>query len=205
LVAAAVVTYRSLQTYLYDRVDQSLESSHVPLEAALNGERGPNGDRGPDFQRAGLFVQVRDASDQVTGQAPAILAGGEQVSPKLPGHIGGLHGGKDPGEPDTYLTVGSAEDEGPQFRVRVGQLQSGGQLVTALPLNSEAATLHRLGLIELAVTAGALLAAALLGWWLVRLGLRPLNDVEETAAAIAEGDLDRRVPGDDARTEVGQV
>jgi two-component system OmpR family sensor kinase len=44
-----------------------------------------------------------------------------------------------------------------------------------------------------------------LGWWLVRLGLRPLADVEETAAAIAEGDLDRRVPGDDQATEVGRL
>src|SRR5439155_10476044 len=203
--AADVVTYRSLQNYLYDRVDQSLESSHAPLEDAANG-RGGRGGSGPDFRRSpGLFVQIRDAGDGVVGQAPAVLAGGDEVTPKLPTHIGGLHSGKDPGEPDTYLTVGSAEDGGPQFRVRVGQLQNGGQLVTALPLNNEAATLHRLRLIELVVTGAALVAAGLLGWWLVRLGLRPLQDMEETAVAIADGELDRRVPGDDARTEVGRV
>src|SRR6185312_16397155 len=44
-----------------------------------------------------------------------------------------------------------------------------------------------------------------LGWWLVRVGLRPLKEVEATADAIAEGDLDRRVPGDDNNTEVGHL
>ena len=35
--------------------------------------------------------------------------------------------------------------------------------------------------------------------------MRPLRDVEETAVAIAGGDFDRRVPGDEARSEVGRV
>src|SRR5439155_3799215 len=59
--------------------------------------------------------------------------------------------------------------------------------------------------IEVAVTAAALLAAAAFGWWLVRVGLRPLKEVEATADAIADGDLDRRVPGDDAKPEVGRL
>src|SRR5438067_2121141 len=205
LAAADVVTYRSLRTYLYDRVDQSLESSHVGLERAANGGfRGGGGGGGPE-RAPGTFVQIRDAQDAVLSEAPAVLAGGDEATPKLPAHIGGLRQGPEAGEPIRYLTVDSAEDEGPQFRVRVGALQNGGQLLLALPLNNEAATLHRLQLIELAVTGGALVAAALLGWWLVRLGLRPLDDVEETAVAIADGQLDRRVPGDDARTEVGRV
>jgi two-component system OmpR family sensor kinase len=35
--------------------------------------------------------------------------------------------------------------------------------------------------------------------------MRPLADVEATAGAIAEGDLERRVPGDEAPTEVGHL
>src|SRR5205807_3720497 len=94
---------------------------------------------------------------------------------------------------------------GPEFRVRVGQLGDGGQLILALPLGGTSATLHRLLAIELAVTGGALAAAVGLGWWLVRAGMRPLASVKRTAAAIAEGQLDQRVPGEDARTEVGEV
>src|SRR5206468_4198123 len=40
---------------------------------------------------------------------------------------------------------------------------------------------------------------------LVRVGLRRLADVEATAAAIDEGELDRRVPGDTSTTEVGRL
>ena len=43
------------------------------------------------------------------------------------------------------------------------------------------------------------------GWWLVRLGLRPLEDVEATADSIAAGNLDQRVPGAEQSTEVGRL
>jgi len=66
-------------------------------------------------------------------------------------------------------------------------------------------TLGRLLDVELAVTGAALLAALLCGWWLVRIGLRPLRAVETTAAAIAAGELDQRVPGEAGNTEVGRL
>jgi two-component system OmpR family sensor kinase len=89
--------------------------------------------------------------------------------------------------------------------VRASGLLGGSQLILAAPLNQTANTLHRLLLIELIVTGGALAAAAVLGWWLVRVGLRPLEQVETTANAIAEGDLDRRVPEANPTTEVGRL
>jgi two-component system OmpR family sensor kinase len=39
----------------------------------------------------------------------------------------------------------------------------------------------------------------------VRIGLRPLEDVERTADSIAAGNLDQRVPGADQPTEVGRL
>ena len=47
-------------------------------------------------------------------------------------------------------------------------------LVVAQPLGDTESTLHHLFLIELGVTAGAVVVALLGGCWLVRLGLRPL-------------------------------
>ena len=55
------------------------------------------------------------------------------------------------------------------------------------------------------MTLAALAAAMLLGWWLVRVGLRPLADVERTAEAIADGELHQRVPVDHPKTEVGRL
>src|SRR6185369_10336147 len=46
---------------------------------------------------------------------------------------------------------------------------------------------------------------AALGLWVVRLGLRPLGEIEDTAAAIAAGDLSRRVERAEDRTEVGRL
>ena len=66
-------------------------------------------------------------------------------------------------------------------------------------------TLHQLLLVELTVALGVLLALALLAWWVVKLGLRPLEHMEETAGAIAAGDLSRRVEVVDERTEVGRL
>ncbi len=82
---------------------------------------------------------------------------------------------------------------------------AGDQFVVAVPIGDTTSTLHTLFLIELAVTAGALVLAVAAGWWLVRLGLRPLEDVERTADSIAAGNLDQRVPGADQPTEVGRL
>src|SRR5436305_14918951 len=59
--------------------------------------------------------------------------------------------------------------------------------------------------IEVVATAGALARRALLAMWVVRIGLRPLDEMSATAGAIAAGDLSRRVDHADERTEVGRL
>jgi len=41
LAIADVVTYQELRSFLYNRIDQSLEQSHMPIEAALGGRPQP--------------------------------------------------------------------------------------------------------------------------------------------------------------------
>ena len=128
------------------------------------------------------------------------------LSPKLPATISGYSKSADPGgEPTVYFTAPAAQKGGPQFRVRASELSNGDQLILAVSLSDTMQTLHRLLLIELAVTGAALLLAGLIGWWLVRLGLRPLRDIERTAGKIAAGDLSHRVPGERRNTEVGRL
>ena len=76
------------------------------------------------------------------------------------------------------------------------------------------ATVEKYVLIEVGLGAAGLLAAVLLGTWLVRRSLRPLDDVAAAASRVSElelaqGEIDAipRVPPDltDERTEVGQV
>jgi two-component system, OmpR family, sensor kinase len=237
LVAADVVTYSALQSFLYSRIDASLQTSHIPIEAAVSGGpgQGPTGAPQPGGRSgvsgddepeppgtalgqscgslvrnltAGTFLQVRDPSGEVIAgeDCAAEQLGGHASSPSLPAHITGLNvTGADPHEPVKFFTAPSAKPGGPPFRVRVSQLSDGGQLILASPLDATVSTLNRLFAIEVAVTLIALAAAMMLGWWLVRVGLRPLADMERTADAIAEGELAQRVPGDGSKTEVGHL
>ncbi|HLI73727.1 MAG TPA: HAMP domain-containing sensor histidine kinase, partial [Acidimicrobiales bacterium] len=172
--------------------------SNVPEEAVL--ELAP-----------GTFVQVRRANGSVVVSCTRPGPGSSgSAHPLLPPQIVGLiANAADFHEPTTYLTAPSSKAGGAAFRVRVSMLRAGpyagGQLVLAVPLGSTTSTLGHLIVVELAVTGAALAGAILLGWWLVRVGLRPLRGVEQTAQAIARGELAERVPGDQARTEVGHL
>ena len=55
------------------------------------------------------------------------------------------------------------------------------------------------------MTAAVLAAVAGIALWLVRLGLRPLTQMEHAAADIAAGDLSRRVEPSEGRTEIGRL
>jgi two-component system OmpR family sensor kinase len=105
-----------------------------------------------------------------------------------------------------YFDVPSRKGEG-SYRVRasIEPERPHEMLLVATSLTGVESTLHRLLLIELFATAAVLAALALLGLWIVRLGLRPLRRIEETAAAITAGDLSQRIDHPDPQTEVGRV
>ena len=110
------------------------------------------------------------------------------------------------GDRVTFLTV-PATSGGGRYRVRAS-IESHAPdyvLLIAAPLREVDSTLHRLVLIEALVTGAVLVALALVGLWVVRLGLKPLTAIGETAAMIAAGDLSQRVERDDERTEVGRL
>jgi two-component system, OmpR family, sensor kinase len=113
-------------------------------------------------------------------------------------------------EPFTVGSIGGHE----QWRVIAlpipsdqGQFTSGqsGSVQIALPLEGVQDAVTRVRL--LVVAFGLLVAGicAVLGWLAIRRAFVPLTEVEETAAAIAAGDLSRRVPEHPSSTEVGRL
>ncbi len=80
-----------------------------------------------------------------------------------------------------------------------------GTLIVALTQESVDGPVSALVRIDLILGAGVLLLLGLAAWLVVRFSLRPLTGVEHTAAAIAAGDLSRRVPVASDRTEVGRL
>jgi two-component system, OmpR family, sensor kinase len=196
-----------------------------PADAGVFGDTGGGGGGGGNPPEGGgggggggngfgyyPFIEIRSTSGDVLDgrQCPAYV-GDATYSPQLPSQLPRLSTA--PRAAD-YFTAAATKSGGPAFRVRVsrgtlinnvtGATQSV-IIVVGVPIGGTTSTLHTLLLIELAVTAGALVLALAGGWWLVRLGLRPLADVERTADSIAAGNLDQRVPGADESTEVGRL
>jgi two-component system OmpR family sensor kinase len=78
-------------------------------------------------------------------------------------------------------------------------------LIVGVDLGDVNGAVGQLAYIDLVVGGIVVIALAMVGIAIVRTSLRPLNDIEDTAAAIAAGDLSRRVPDSDPRTEVGRL
>ena len=85
-----------------------------------------------------------------------------------------------------------------------GQMTTG-TVILGVDVTSVYGTLGTLAKIDAIVSVIVLVALAIVGIAIVRTSLRPLTDIELTAEAIAEGDLSRRVPDRDPRTEVGRL
>jgi two-component system OmpR family sensor kinase len=80
-----------------------------------------------------------------------------------------------------------------------------GTLVAGTDLGNVNATVRRIAYFDMIVGAVIVFVLALVGVAAVRANLRPLDEIEETAEAIADGHLDRRVPERDPRTEIGRL
>jgi two-component system, OmpR family, sensor kinase len=80
-----------------------------------------------------------------------------------------------------------------------------GTIILGLDVTSIYRTLNELTVIDIIVSAALLVVLAALGITVIRSSMRPLTDIERTARAIAAGDLGRRVPEGDPRTEVGKL
>ncbi|HEY8029972.1 MAG TPA: HAMP domain-containing sensor histidine kinase [Gaiellaceae bacterium] len=208
LVAADVATYSSLRSFLLDRVDSTLNQVHPGVENAVFGHEP---DRGPeDATVPNDCVEIRGLSGVVYRRwncARPFLGAKAASPPDVPKSISlPVRANTREGDHVRFLTV-SSQDGSTRFRVRAsieGDFPHYVLLIAA-PLSSEDNTLHRLLVIELLVTAAVLAALVALSLWIVRLGLRPLREIERTATAITAGDLSHRVEVDNERTEVGRV
>jgi len=80
-----------------------------------------------------------------------------------------------------------------------------GTIAIAVNVTSIYTTIGELAYIDLLVSLAVIVVLGILVVALIRRSLRPLIDIERTAGAIAAGDLSRRVPERDPRTEMGRL
>jgi two-component system OmpR family sensor kinase len=208
LVVADVATYKSQESFLLQQTDQTLQNEHQFADRVKGGPDGGRGG-GPGGLPPELYVEIRDRATGMilSQQGPQAFPGAKaSPPPRLPASISLAP--PSPGQPDAvrYFTA-PAKSGGGRYRVRASvEVDRPGQLlVVATPLHNVDAALHRLFLIELLVTLAVLAALVGLALWVVRIGLRPLVEIEHTAAAIAAGDLSKRVERAEPTTEVGRL
>jgi two-component system, OmpR family, sensor kinase len=204
LVTADVATYTQLRSFLFERTDHTLDAAHRVVEHAKH----PGDLNALSATAPGMYVELRDPDTNEVIDTLGPLRGFDQKAPpppKLPAtiHLPGTAGPAE--EPVRYFTTDALRGSS-RYRVRAS-LDPGleGMLIVASSLQDVDGTLSRLLLVELLVTGGVLVAIAVLGLWIVRLGLRPLDAIATTADEIAAGDLTRRVERADEHTEVGRL
>jgi two-component system, OmpR family, sensor kinase len=228
LAVADFASYRALHSYLFDRVDQQLESAFRPVTAHLLTEAG---EEGPTVQAFGpapgvegggeagggptgggpgpggghlpdtAYGQLRNAEGEVIETTGSNFFGEKIPVPMVPANLAPAS----TVESIAPVTVGERGGGSEQFRLAAVSFEGGAEAIVAVPLGDTNATLSHLIVIELIVSGAILLALALAAWWLVGVGLRPLRRMGEVAGQIAAGDLSRRVEPDDDRTEVGRL
>jgi two-component system, OmpR family, sensor kinase len=192
LTTSGVAVTQILRHSLIQRVDQTLEEASRGWAQAPRGSL-PAPRRAPTLDRPPSNFYVRYIT--VDGRTTTVV-NDSNAEPALPSN-------NDVGR--VPVTIGSVDKSSVQWRV-VSMRSPTGRLVTvAYDLSEIQATVRSLVLLQFGIGAAVLLVLGLAGSWVVHRSLRPLTEVEKTAAAIAAGELDRRVPERDPRTEVGRL
>lgn len=213
LLVADAISYAALRSYLFDRTDQQVQTAVQVVGRGLGAPQVIQGGRGrftipvpppppggapgspPDLP-PGIYGELRNPQGKVVDETRTF----GQPKPELPAKI---PVSSSPGSPAVFTVPGTGPSD---FRAAAYSPGPGaGTVVAAVSLQDVNQTLSHLRLIGGIVTAAVLAALAALAWWVIRIGLRPLERMQETANAIAGGDMSARVETTDERTEVGRL
>jgi two-component system OmpR family sensor kinase len=200
LTVMGVIGARLLRGYLVDRVDDQLVDVAANANSYIRNV-DPDAPQAPNPYHIEFDAADGDRavlSNSVGEGVPVLpsLTISETADRNLQAFTVPAAGGD--GSFRTVATPASVRPGNGAERVR-------GTLFVATSLHDVNATVHQLATINLAVGAAVIAGLALAAYTMVRTALRPLTKIEQTAAAIAGGDLSRRVDNDDPTTEVGRL
>lgn len=196
LGVAAVAIARTTRANLVDQVDAQLRSAGPQI---ADGPGGPGGLGEGRPRLSNLYVGVVSARGQLTTILAPDLVGDVAPEPVLDdAAVDALRDGR-------TVTVPS-DDPDVDYRMQArNERRLGATVVLALPLDGVDEAVRRLIAVEAAAVLAVLAVLGLVTWWVIRLGVRPVQRMTETAGAIAAGDLSRRVPEGATGTEAGDL
>ena len=184
-----------LRDYLFSRVDAQLRTFSSFVSRVVTDPRpGPRPHRAAQQLPTDYLVEVAGPGGQVhvapgsrQGISPPALTAAE------------LHG------PATPFTAAAKSSPGHSWRVLVRAVPGGRHVVAAFSLDDVQSTVGQLELADTVAGVAAIVLLAGIGFPLIRASLAPLSRMEDTATAIAAGELSRRIPHPQERTEVGRL
>lgn len=196
LALSSVIVSVLLRTYLLDRTDEELRTYGEIAAAVAYGSGGAQTIQ-PNFT-VRLFLP--DGSGVLKVAEAATEPGAEPALPALSVTDARVASGV------PFTVASSGEDPALQWRAIAG-VNSGRDAiyVVAVPLRQLEDTLRSVRVYAALIGVGVLLAAMLVGWFAIRRAFRPLTRIEDTAAAIAAGDLGQRVPEPHTNDEVASL
>lgn len=200
---ASLVTAVSLRNRLVARIDDQVHSFNVrSLQRGLNGiplsaliEAGRRNDS--EFER---FIQERDVAIMFFGGGQTfVLPAGSNDDPKpLPEiDVSEISGSRGP------FTVNSVDDT-IEYRTAIHEIP-GGYLVVAVSLEDTAASVRSLIWVLLLVSTAAVGVVVAGTALIVGRGLKPIDEMIETAEQVGEGTLSQRIPITHPNSEVGHL
>jgi len=209
IIASDFAANAALRTYLISQVDdQLINISNTSLNRLDRAGIAPleADDKNSPFK---ILEPLRGVP---TATSITLL----DIDGNLIGQVGGELGGKN------FAVTGMKIDEVSQYKNRPFTIEGkGGQpdiralaqmlptgmgsVIVADSLEKVDKTLSQLRFLFLILGLIALIAIAMAARWIIALGLKPLEAVEDTAEAIAAGDLSARLPAAKPDTEVGRL
>ena len=192
LTLTGIATSAMVRRQLMDSTDRDLRAAAVPtasqvLTQLLKGRGG-----GIPTNYAVRFMPT-------DGSTPfEVNPTGEGLHPNIP-----TLALNDPRVQNGILFTVQSTDGEMRWRVVPGQLRDGSAtFAVAVPLRGVDTTVQRMLSSTTLIGLAVIVSCAILGWYGVRRAFRPLTQIEDTAAAIAAGDLTRRIPEPTAKDEV---
>ena len=218
--ASGFAVQSSLRSYLMDQVDEQLLSvvggTTLRLDRAGIAGDDDNNQRGEESKNKGnpgrMAAPPAPLTRVPTSTSVTLIdpfgniiggIGGDLSANQINDYVKGLMPGEIALNGDKPFTI---EAPGADFRVVTLVLPSAlGSVVVAQSLADFDKTTDRVGLVLFFIYLLVLIVIAAASRQVIRISLKPLEDVEETAELIAAGDLSARLPDAKPDTEVGRL
>lgn len=200
LAVAMILVARSQQRFLVDQVDQRLLAARPiaggrPLPPIAPGSDIPTleVEQDDDLILSELFLgTITDGgtlrplvSGALVDDTPAVTAQQAAVAD------------------GAFTADGTAGDT--SFRVLATEIAPREFMILAIPLDEVEDAQNRLALTLALAWIVVFVVLSLTTWWMIRLGLRPINQMTKTAEALARGERGRRVEFEEPTTETGRL